>query len=277
MISRPSSLHFRSLKSNLVMSNDSDTVSSSSTIQVRCNGRRITFLSSQSSVDAFSVFRNLSGFQPHSDDGEFMVLSGMLCELGPKSVSLSEAKDDSVLKQTPPSSEASKENEGSNDISELLKHAEGHLEDFSKLVKSIVEFASLNDLSSPESDIPDVTYSVGVKNYSSVRRKAARRYNGDICRVKDILRGQITFPDDGSLICGLYRLWEIAQGSPKRKTGDDKSQLPKIEIVRFKNLFRTTDFGNTYFPALPSGYRHIIVNIRIANSVVAGKRNLHLS
>ena len=271
MLSRPSSLYFRSLTENQDVPNDSDTVSSASTIQLQFNGRRIIFSSALSWDDTFSVFRNLSGFQPHADDGE-VVLSGLLCELGPKSVSLPRHEDDSSLKQALPSREAPGEKEGPIDVSGLLKNAETHLEGFTNIVKSVVAFASLNDHSSSESDSPEIAYTVGLKNYSSVKRKAARRYDGDIMLVKDILRAQITFPDDGSLICGLYHLWEIAQGS--KESGHDKSAVPSFEIVRFKNLFRTSDFGNTYYPALPTGYRHILINLRIQNTVVAGKKSI---
>jgi hypothetical protein len=134
-----------------------------------------------------------------------------------------------------------------------------------------VEFSSQNN-STTTSGTTGTSYTVGIKKYTSIRRKAARKYNDDILQVKDVLRGQITFPDEATLVCGLYSLNDLcAQPQPSGPKEAYRRDWPKIEIVRLKNLFRVSPLGN-YFPSsLPTGYRHILVNIRLGDTIIAGK------
>ena len=116
-----------------------------------------------------------------------------------------------------------------------------------------------------------------------MKRKALRKYTGDITRVLDFLRARITFPDEGSLVCALYQLVNLAKrdknagctseektGTEERTETEEKNES-SVEIVRLKNLFRTSPRGNTCYPALPTGYRHILVNVRLGSGIIAGE------
>lgn len=221
------------------------------------------------------MIRNLSGFSPQSTDGDFIVLTGFICDIGPRPFNDTGACTESVEEATnlqhKLSSEVSDQAESLPSITDLLKQAEAHQEPFSNIVHSIVHFSSQNEFLTGYPEKTEVTYSVGVKKYSSVRRKADRKYNGDSLQVKDILRAQITFPDEGSLICGLYHLTNLASHRNDTNRRDGANRFPRLEIVRLKNLFRTSAVGNTYYEALPTGYRHILVNIRLDDGIIAGK------
>jgi hypothetical protein len=84
------------------------------------------------------------------------------------------------------------------------------------------------------------------------------------------LRGEITFPDEGSLICGLYSLHSLAEHNGNREKIGSAKSVPSFKIVRLKNLFRTTRAGNEFYHSLPTGYRHILVNLRLNGGLIAG-------
>jgi hypothetical protein len=150
-------------------------------------------------------------------------------------------------------------------IEDIHSQAKERMTDLEKLLASIANYASQNCLQ--ELDANKNSYSVNVKDYVAIRDKAERKYRGDVSQVKDILRGQITFADEGALICGIYSLYSLA--GKQRPIGHPK--IATFEIVRMKNLFRTTKTGREYFRPLPTGYRHILLNIRFEGGVLAGK------
>ena len=155
-------------------------------------------------------------------------------------------------------------------IDNYMKFAEEGMASLNDIVQSIVQFSSHNDLLVQSTENIRTISSTGVKSYSATKKKAARKYQGDISRVLDLLRAQLIFPNEGSLICGLIKLWSLTKTSPEADSSK-KDLVSPVEIVRFKNLFRTSPAGNTYFPALPTGYRHMLINIRLQNGVIAGK------
>ena len=273
LIARPCSLHFRVVEGEQVFSEDADSISSSSTIEFQFHNPTIKLPSDRhlSVTDTFSIMKNLSGLKPHSDC-EFIVLTGFICDVGPKGYlgfQKQESEEDPLPRlQHKLCIDSSVSEGGNSSVTDLLKKAEAHLADFSNIVQEMVNFASQNVWVNEYGEPSKVNYSVGLKNYTAIRRKAERKYHGDILQVKDVLRGQITFPDEGSLICGLYHLTNLVNGSNSKQT---RKEDPRLEILRLKNLFRTSNVGNSYYPPLPTGYRHILVNIRLNDSIIAGK------
>ena len=84
-------------------------------------------------------------------------------------------------------------------MKDLLTTAISKSASYLTLLKDIATFATNN--SDPANPASAVRYSVDVKTAGAIKEKAKRKYNGDILQVKDILRGQITFPNESSLVC----------------------------------------------------------------------------
>ena len=76
-------------------------------------------------------------------------------------------------------------------------------------------------------------------------------------------RGQVTFPSEASLACGLNFL--------QKQCIKTQKGTQKYEIVRLKNLFRTSGKGLPEISHLPTGYRHMLLSIRIDGGLIAGK------
>ena len=274
MNTRPCSIHSLKERGRPELHEDGESVSSS-TVMFRWNGS--TGLNRAYSLgDAPSAVRNLSGISTHNGDGEFLVLSGYLCELGPQTQSPStklpsqKTPEEYILKHNIASVNSS---DGTLSVTELLKVAEAKVSDLTNLLRGITEFASHN--AKPTTGYSDsansVSFSVGVKNYSSIRRKASRRYGGDILQVKDVLRGQVTFPDEAALVCGLHYLSKRCKQTKNAHSDDSSDPSNKFELVRLKNLFRTSRLGNPLPSPLPTGYRHILLNVRLDDQIVVGK------
>ena len=72
-----------------------------------------------------------------------------------------------------------------------------------------------------------------------------------------MVRAQVVLPDEGSIVCALLAL---------KKEKD-------VKIVRIKNLFYCVDVtSNRYVESnLPSGYRHVLVNMRFSDGFICGK------
>jgi hypothetical protein len=148
-------------------------------------------------------------------------------------------------------------------VSDVQGEAKTHLEEVEKLLNFVVNFAAQN---CADSDLGDFSFSINVKELVAIQTKAARKYGGDILAVKDVLRGQVTFPDEGSLICGLIAIYKLSRGARKHES----KELPQFKIIRMKNLFRTSTSGRELCESLPTGYRHILLNIRLENGLIAG-------
>ena len=79
------------------------------------------------------------------------------------------------------------------------------------------------------------------------------------------------FPDEGSLVCGLYFLQKLTDSNGNSKGIKPSWSKPTLEIVRLKNLFRTTRSGIASYDALSTGYRHILINVKLDGGLIAGK------
>ena len=135
-----------------------------------------------------------------------------------------------------------------------------------RFVEGIASFASANCRKRHA-----VTFSVDVKDPHVASRKAYQKYQGDILLVKDILRARLSFPDEGSLVCGLSYLFK----NTKIQHGEDDAGS-SIALTRIKNLFYRQVPQQCLSPSpLPTGYRHVLVNVRLENGLLAG-RSLHI-
>ena len=85
---------------------------------------------------------------------------------------------------------------------------------------------------------------------------------------------RLFFPDEGSLVCALLFLNQCSDNSPDIKDFKEKSNIEVMpfNVVRIKNLFRVTPLGSIVSSDLSTGYRHVLVNIRLNNDgLIAGK------
>jgi hypothetical protein len=161
-----------------------------------------------------------------------------------------------------------------NSTSEILLNlAKSSLDVFSAIIKDISGFASYNDTVSgvdeEQEEADRIQFTLGVKEQVAIENKAKRKYGGDVLQVKDVLRASIVFPCEGSLVCGLLRLLEI-EGQPNGYEVDGGNV--KLQIVQVKNLFASpSPIGLLERSPLPTGYRHILVSVRLNNGILAGK------
>jgi hypothetical protein len=156
---------------------------------------------------------------------------------------------------------------GNNEVNLDLLHEAGqqNVTVVTTLIKDVIAFASISNPS--HSDCDSIIYSVTVKDRMAIEKKAKMKYEGDILRVKDVLRAQITFRNDQELICALVRLLQIA----KPASIDDTSQGDKIKLIRIKNLFSINSVSLISRTPLPTGYRHVLLNLRLQNGMIFGK------
>ena len=269
---RPCSIHFLESAGQSELPEDADSLSSSASV-FRYNDGKATLDNALSADEALSAISKLSGSGVKVGGSEFLVMTGYLCDIGPsdssqKLVKQKDGDESTLLRHKLATDDAGEE---SFSLTDLLKHAEMNLTEFTEVVRHIVEFSSQNNSTTTYGITRTVSYTVGIKNYSSIRRKAALKYSDDILQVKDVLRGQINFPDEAALVCGLYSLNDLCAQPQQLGKEASRHDWPKIEIVRLKNLFRVSPLGN-YFPSsLPTGYRHILVHIRLGDTIIAGK------
>ena len=140
--------------------------------------------------------------------------------------------------------------------------AESKVDAFSAILKSIIDFACCD---ATGEDLDTIDYTVSLKQIASIERKAKRNYGGDILQVKDVLRGSILFPSDRSLLCSLICLSQLGKN-------EMEGRQEKVEIVRVKNLFASSSHSKDLDRShLPTGYRHVLVNVRIDGGILAGK------
>jgi hypothetical protein len=247
-----------------------------STINFRFDAKNVSFSNNFVSADAYSLLRNVHDDCYDRTHEDFLVLTRFLCDIGP----LPSLYDGSGRRNGPaiqPSlrhdfstTHKVKQQEDTPSITDIQKEAKEQLINLEIVVDCIVQYSTHNDPQSTDTEGNCISSSVGVKDYSSIRKKATRKYNGDVSQVKDALRGEITFPDEGSLICGLYSLHSLAEHNGNREKIGSAKSVPSFKIVRLKNLFRTTRAGNEFYHSLPTGYRHILVNLRLNGGLIAG-------
>ena len=112
-----------------------------------------------------------------------------------------------------------------------------------------------------ETDFGYLPCAVSLKDSSAALSKATSKYNGDYSRVLDLLRGRIIFPDEGSLVCALVKLFQL-DGSFMFYLNQQEKKV-KLRVVRIKNLFLASEKRK-----LPTGYRHILLNILLDDRFV---------
>lgn len=149
----------------------------------------------------------------------------------------------------------------------LIALAKSHCADFAEIVEDVVRFAKQNfesvALGEDYDELDQIRFVTGVKEKLALEKKAKRKYGGDVLQVRDVLRASVVFPSEGSLVCGLIRLSLIEKDTTRRI---------KVEIVRVKNLLAFESPLETMAKSpLPTGYRHVLVNIRLNGGILAGK------
>lgn len=266
MLTKLSSIHL-SNSTGQRGSFEKDTCSSTtSSIHFQLHSKNISFSNDFVARDAYSSLRCIQDECCVRPNVDFLIFTGFLCNIGPppylhESVPL--RHDICVCHKK------SGQHGGDLSVEAVQKEAKSLLSDFEFLIKQIACYSTQNDLACTDFERYGLSFSVGVKNSCSIEEKATRKYNGDISQVKDVLRGELTFPDEGSLICGLHFLHTQAKRN-EEKTGMINSIL-FFQIVRLKNLFYTNKAGNLVYDTLPTGYRHILVNLKLNEGFIAGK------
>ena len=275
MLTRPSSIPLSKLTRQTGVFNAEDDLSSMSTIHFRFDYGNVTFSNNLVSADAYLLLRCVNHDCYEATHDDFLVLTRFLCDFGPGLSSFDGGGNGSnvgsPLRHNLSVIPESEEHGGTPSITDIQREAKAQLKKFERLIDFIMKYSTQNDTSATDLEGNDITSSVGVKDYASIRNKATRKYDGDISQVKDVLRGEITFPDEGSLICGLYSLHSLAEYKGNDKQIGPADSIPSFQIVRLKNLFRTTSVGNEFYHALPTGYRHILINLKLECGIIAGK------
>lgn len=168
--------------------------------------------------------------------------------------------------------------EGDEITVEQLLHLAGDTHGkFSRLIGRLAVYASQDYNPANMEDYEDadnVTYSVDIKDAQAIQRKADSKYEGELSQVKDILRAQVVFPTKGALVCAFTLLSQYCSwsSSPQSAASQVVSEVGlKAEIVRIKNLFAVTSTGQPCMVDFPTGYRHLLLNIRPDDGLLAGK------
>jgi hypothetical protein len=154
----------------------------------------------------------------------------------------------------------------------LLTTASSRLSTFSEIVRSICGHASVSDdaIMNFEEAESGVRYLIDVKTAQAIQSKAAFKYDGDMLQVKDILRAKIIFPNEGALLCGLARLKHV--GDARGQNSNYEDHQTKVRVVRIKNLFHeSSSSGGLVRSTLPTGYRHVLVNVEMNDDFITGK------
>lgn len=150
-------------------------------------------------------------------------------------------------------------------LEDIVRSAEANVPTLSLLIQEIVTFSSSNS-----TELGSARSSIGVKKAEDIERKANYKYGGNIMLVKDVLRAQITFMEEGGLVCGLICLLRMTR---LLETARDDTCHGPIELVRVKNLFfNKFQIGAVSASSLPTGYRHMLLNVRMIDGLIAGKR-----
>jgi hypothetical protein len=245
-----------------------DSVSSASTSRFLFHGTCIDIEDRLSEKSAYMALKECCGIRPDPMDGGSVTLSGYLREIGPLTFEKGiDFNDPNHFRQPIAKMEIGDEARG-DDASCLEASALKNRGVLESIVTTVVDFSTQNNIDRYGFSGSATSSSVDIKSASAIRRKAARKYDGNVARVFDALRAQVVFPDEGSLVCGLWQLWCMHKGQAILSSSPD--QCEGLEIIRVKNLFRTSQVGNACFQELPTGYRHILINIRLQTGIIAG-------
>ena len=211
--------------------------------------------------------KNLSGLTP-SYPFELQSLSRFITHVGvPFTDSFSTTASATEIKHVVP---------GEVTVEKLLYLAGEKHGKFSKLIDRLAVFASHDYNPSQmygEGSLRNVAFSVDIKDALAIQRKAGAKYSGELLRVKDVLRAQVVFPTEGSLVCAFTFLNQYCSISTASDTGSEIIHEIglKAEIARIKNLFAVDSSGKPCRVMLPTGYRHLLLNVRLDDSILVGK------
>ena len=212
--------------------------------------------------------RNLSGFNPLGNDDVPTLTSYLTTLTRHSNVHSTTCNDGAILKH---------DIFGEMSIDDLVAFATTKRHSFSRLTEQIATIAHQNYQSVKDINQHDfnVSFSVDIKGTENIRVKACRKYGGDVTQVKDILRSQLVFPDEGSLVCAMIFLNRLAcvsdnKISPQAIKPEEMHDF-EFEIIRVKNLFSQNHSQEVEKSPLPTGYRHILVTVRTLDGFLAGK------
>uniref|UniRef100_A0A7S2V9K3 Uncharacterized protein n=1 Tax=Entomoneis paludosa TaxID=265537 RepID=A0A7S2V9K3_9STRA len=190
-------------------------------------------------------WKNRDGFHPHHGEGTLPIASGFLFQLGNSPA-------------TTITTNLKHKVEGEVDKTDaLLEKANSLKSDLESVLQSILEFASSQNTKGRPADF---SCSVTVKDRDAIKRKATQKYHDDVLCVKDVLRGQVMFPDESSLVCGLVKLEQMCREPQKLGESDDKIIL---KVERAKNCFQRDESGALVKSNLPTGYRHFLLTVSL--------------
>ena len=162
------------------------------------------------------------------------------------------------------------------DAKMLVEAAQSDMACFESIVKQITKRNVLG--MTPKDNLSSnfgTPFSVGIKSESAVVEKAERKYLGDVTLVKDVLRAQIVLPSETQLVLALLSLQHICDFTKPKRGKQQENDSLAVNIARIKNLFRLSPLGTLVPSNLPTGYRHIIVNLRMKSGLIA-EIQLHL-
>jgi hypothetical protein len=149
-------------------------------------------------------------------------------------------------------------------VNELIQAASCFRSSLSELIGSLASFAV-------ETDFGYLPFTLSIKDAVALKSKASSKYRGDLGQVKDVLRGRIIFPDEGSLVCALVKLQQMSGSALSCVSGDEDKHID-MRVIRLKNTFATTELVQTRTKGglgLPTGYRHILVNVLLDGKFIA--------
>ncbi|GAX23108.1 hypothetical protein FisN_25Lh053 [Fistulifera solaris] len=152
----------------------------------------------------------------------------------------------------------------------LLTTASSRLSTFTEIVRSICGHSTVTDDATLNFEKADsgIRHLIAVKTAHAIQSKASFKYDGDILQVKDVLRARIIFPNEGALICGLARLSQVEDA--RGQSSNNENHQTKVRVVRIKNLFYgSSPVGGLVRSSLPTGYRHILVNVEMNDDFIA--------
>eukprot|EP00977_Amphora_coffeiformis_P020329 scaffold8126_cov170-Amphora_coffeaeformis.AAC.3 len=205
--------------------------------------------------DISARYANRDGLPPHDGDPALPQISSFVTDV----VGVGAEKSD-PLRQPASSPSLAR----GTSVTELIETGSKYEETLNALIEHVSSFAV-------ETDFGYLPFTVSLKDPEAAEWKAKSKYSGDQRQVKDYLRGRIIFPDEGSLVCAIVKLFQLGDNFSFTSKKGEQEQV-KLGIVRMKNLFKTKSSGNpdkTTDYQMPTGYRHILLNVVFNDEFIA--------